>query len=1847
MDQEQRDLIVAEMPHGDLLEYATTLERMMTDKSDSSRTLKIAKRIAPLVQLFEVTKPFSDALHAVYPPAGMIIGGISFLLSASKRAVDYQEALNSFLESTVDLLAILEGFKSAIQLTKEGQIALAKIYGEIVQFVAHLSKSFGKRHFRHGLRIFARSQLNTFDADFQGVKQKIKIHVDNFQMAANFQSQVDSKKSHGKTHEKLDSLERDKRAQDARKQAEIRRDMLSWISLDNSYHLAQDQKLGERLKSTGNWLLNHKLFQAWKQAEKSRLLWIHGKAGSGKSHLAACVIDDIEKSCKTHRQSGDKETHALAYFYCSAKSTQHQDKRGDASSPTSQLAVLLLSSLLRQLYEQLPAEEDVDSILQNYKDRPSNRLGREKTKDGIRNILMKFTRTFIVVDGLDEWSGLPGGGFASLCEFIQSLTTLESKSIISVAIFSRPKQPILESTLCESTKVAVDDGSNADDINLFINKRTSDLMKASPASEQIKTELANRAGGMFLWASLVINDMKSKRTPKQMQQTLEKTPSDLEAAYSKSLQRIMAQEKSRRELGLNALLWVSNSLEPLIERELVEALSFQPGMKSIDNDDRVYGDMIISDCADLLVVRQGRYELLHSSLKDYLKKSGPSDSSLPEEMKTMQSQANALLGRRCLEYLELDEFQEVPVDTAEDFDRKLQIYPLLKHAALHWGDYLRLSYSTENPGDYLLECRSLQNPKTRDFATQIRRACWAGCDKKTLFPCPGKVQPLHLIARFGLEKLLPQFPEISLQIYMADGHGDYPIDCAIERAIFEWILDHRGTAQRSIDGECTENRPNAPWYNEPPIIDAARNDWDDLVLRLIKEGCDKDERQGDAETALHAAALAGSFASAKVLIKAGADINSTDGIGDTPLMNALLNSHHGIFKLLLEAGADAALRRSNGRTVLHQLVFKEGEEWTSLIPLVCTQAANLETTEKDGLTPLLMAAFADNASALQALLDEGANISATDAYDRNILHICAIVGKYRAMDLLLKSRELLRASLSELAPGRDRWGQSPLHHAASHGQMQMVEFLLSSGLPLASMDFENTTGWWPVHIAANRGALKFVRALVNLDAENANRRTGDSGLTPLFLAAGAGYTHLVKYLLSVGADTDLLSTEVSQTPLLAAIMQHRTATALTLLSHGANPCLPDHEGDAALEYAAVYGNQVLIRFLLDSVSKYPISHDQRLRALNHAAQNQHVEVVDLLLLPPVDSGFLSAIEKSSCGKNAILGGSIEIWQSLLTACPPLLPAIGDSGENWLHYAAQEGHTHLIGYLCKEGLDLELEDKCRQTPLFWAATSGSTGALMALCREGANISHIDFFGRTALHWAAIYGFRDIVQILLHRGANPYTRDQAGLAAFGYLSAAQLVAVTGQHAINPFPRAADDCQSRSAIASISRRVLQLEFSDNKRPRMRCLDAVYDILMKLRAFREAFWVLRDASISGVPCSICGTTCEGPWSHCRECFERFVCSGCRKSFFTRAGISQLPRRISGIHNQEQKLRPVLRALFHASTFGESTVLETLEMHTVFAMTFARLSDLYRAWRVAHRLTGHIDARFQNMPGWRMISILEDLRSHPGNMQIGQRNDDPESVSDPIPSLDNMTAIRHQLRDLFWYHPPGREFRGFRCTGHEYLDVPTVEELPEEEKGFFDEESNLTSSFFEMLEKKYGAGEDTDILSESGAPEPSTTVDSNPKDSPTSPAEATFSSPQKSIPDSLSGVPQDNSSDVFEDALEEQSRHSQQGAGEDLEGSPDDDDASSDISVSTELGEKLLIFEDSEPGRIWRECNPNFDFDQFRDTLLDRMKGLGPGDGGREIRRKKTVLETAWALAQALAFEDEAHFPTLAEYLD
>lgn len=834
----------------------------------------------------------------------------------------------------------------------------------------------------------------------------------------------------------------------------------------------------------------------------------------------------------------------------------------------------------------------------------------------------------------------------------------------------------------------------------------------------------------------------------------------------------------------------------------------------------------------------------------------------------------------------------------------------------------------------------------------------------------------------------------------------------------EWILDHRGNTQPSPQGGRFEPTGHSePWYRRPPIISAAWYGWDQTVLRLIKEGSDKEETDEFSQTALIVASIAGSFLCVEVLLKEGANINAADidNDTDTPLMSALSAKHMDICKLLIANGADAGSHDNLGRNVLHHLSVEENEEWLSLIPLLCAHGASLEAVEGNGLTPLLMATRFNNTSALQAFLDQGANISAIDTSHRNILHIAAGFNSYAVMALLLKRSGPTKAILGELALGKDVWGLSPLHRAVRFGSTQSAETLLSSGLP--SMDFGDDDGWWPVHHAAERGALKIVRALVDLEAENANRPTGDFGFTPLYLAAQEGYTHVVEYLLSVGVDVNHVTPKYGRTALPQAILRHNTATAVALFSNGANPCLTDPDGDAALEYAAITGNRDVVRLLLDATSKYPIDQDQQLRALTHAVTCQHVEVVDLLFPSGEDSDFLSKMERSSCGTQAVLGGNMEIWRMIASLCPSLSEVIDDQAWSRLHHAADRGHTHLIEYFCKQGLDLEKEDNDCQTPLFAAARTGSNNALLALCREGANINHCDSFGRTALHWAARSGSTDTVRLLIREGADPYARDQAGFLAFDYLSDMQHASLVGQHDIDTPSPATKQRGPQSAVTSIARKGLQLENPDKSGLRRDSKIVLHDILLKLRAFRDAALVMRGFG-SGASCGMCNGTLEGTWYYCKERCRTEVCSSCHDSFFTKTGISRMPRGIQGIGTQEQKLIPVRRALLHAAQLGARTLLEVLKTSEAFPTAFMRFSDLHKAWQAAYRLEEAVASKSRNIAGWELLCTVEELHNTYEDKQKSSEQDGADTESDPKPSRDNMTAITERLLRVFFQHP-------------------------------------------------------------------------------------------------------------------------------------------------------------------------------------------------------------------------------------
>ncbi|CAN9293082.1 unnamed protein product [Alternaria alternata] len=94
------------------------------------------------------------------------------------------------------------------------------------------------------------------------------------------------------------------------------------------------QKGGSRADSY-RWILDNTTFQQWRQDPNSRLLWVKGDPGKGKTMLFCGLIDEL--------QSSMPRTELMSYFFCQATDSR-------INSATS-----VIRGLLYMLVDQQPS----------------------------------------------------------------------------------------------------------------------------------------------------------------------------------------------------------------------------------------------------------------------------------------------------------------------------------------------------------------------------------------------------------------------------------------------------------------------------------------------------------------------------------------------------------------------------------------------------------------------------------------------------------------------------------------------------------------------------------------------------------------------------------------------------------------------------------------------------------------------------------------------------------------------------------------------------------------------------------------------------------------------------------------------------------------------------------------------------------------------------------------------------------------------------------------------------------------------------------------------------------------------------------------------------------------------------------------------------------------------------------------------------------------------------------------------------------------------------------------------------------------------------------------------------
>lgn len=194
-----------------------------------------------------------------------------------------------------------------------------------------------------------------------------------------------------------------------------------------------------------------------------------------------------------------------------------------------------------------------------------------------------------------------------------------------------------------------------------------------------------------------------------------------------------------------------------------------------------------------------------------------------------------------------------------------------------------------------------------------------------------------------------------------------------------------------------------------------------------------------------------------------------------------------------------------------------------------------------GSTPLMCAASAGHAPALQYLLHAGASPNATTTSRCTALYYAAAGGHLACVDALIAAGAALDTSSGSLC--------SPLHAAATNGHTPVVKRLIEVGVDV-DISQNHTSGCSISHMALQTWvAMKPSQAFTLLDPQLRSHLFPAPLATflaaPLLSALSMGHAGVVDELLAAGADPDAANSSGNTALHLAAAKGVHTTQSTT------------------------------------------------------------------------------------------------------------------------------------------------------------------------------------------------------------------------------------------------------------------------------------------------------------------------------------------------------------------------------------------------------------------------------------------------------------------------------------------------------------------------------------------------------------------------------------------------------------------------------------------------------------------------------------------------------------------------------
>ena len=477
---------------------------------------------------------------------------------------------------------------------------------------------------------------------------------------------------------------------------------------------------------------------------------------------------------------------------------------------------------------------------------------------------------------------------------------------------------------------------------------------------------------------------------------------------------------------------------------------------------------------------------------------------------------------------------------------------------------------------------------------------------------------------------------------------------------------------------------------------------EDNLIRLVNtHNYMMEESKTRPDTELHVAVSDKDIQGVRLLVAHGMPVDILGNQGRTPLSVAAASGDVNVINLLLSLKANVNAPNVVGSSPLHYAA-QVGHVAAAI--QLHERGADIHQTTLIGETPIMTAVNHGHQDMVRALASRGADVMGMDIRGYTLLHAAITSSEVKDRVGMIETILSLEGVSPEIIHQTDIvYGATPLHWAASRGQVDVINVLLQRGASLTSI---NGDGELPIHVAARIDQVEafFVMLIKDLDLLNAR---DDKGLTPIDTAR---INKSKNTLLALRFTEDVMNFYEAKDAFLRT-PSYDSSDKIGILYDTLGDKAEEAILNKPLHIAASENNITEIKKLVSSGMKVDVRGQTGATPLSIAAGFGHIDAINALLE---------------------LGADVN--------APDIL------GRSPLVYAVVASQNRAVQHLLARGAEVNQADIAGVTPVMFAVRYSHISIFRILTSQGADLTGVNVQGWTLLHSAVIFPIKDLADMI---------------------------------------------------------------------------------------------------------------------------------------------------------------------------------------------------------------------------------------------------------------------------------------------------------------------------------------------------------------------------------------------------------------------------------------------------------------------------------------------------------------------